>query len=132
MKWRSLQESGSSTDTRPLREIYADRKQLIAKYVPADVQAVHSRAIAELKAQELAANALSVFRVGAKSPSFELPDHHGKLVSSANFLAERRLVLMFIRGRWCPFCVGQMEAMSSMAAAIAAGGASLVAISPQT
>ena len=39
---------------------------------------------------------------------------------------------MFIRGRWCPFCVGQMEATSSIASQIAAAGASLVAVSPQT
>ena len=51
MKWRSLQESGSYSDMRPLREIFAERKELIAKYVPADVQAVHARAVSDLKAQ---------------------------------------------------------------------------------
>ena len=34
MKWRSLQESGSYSDTRPLRQIFAERKEAIAKYVP--------------------------------------------------------------------------------------------------
>jgi peroxiredoxin len=129
MKWRSLQESGSSTDTHPLREIFADRKELIAKYVPADVQAVHSRTIALLKTRELAAQTL---KVGAKSPSCELSDHTGKRISSADLLAKGRVILFFIRGRWCPFCVGQMEAMSSIASEIAAAGASIVAISPQT
>jgi peroxiredoxin len=132
MKWRSLQESGSSSDARSLREIFAERKELIARYVPADVQAVHARAIAEIKARGLAANVLSNFSVGAKAPSFELPDHNGNLVSSASLLAKGRLVLCFIRGRWCPFCVGQMEAMSFIASAIEATGASLFAISPQT
>jgi len=129
MKWRSLQESGSYSDMRPLREILAERKDAIAKYVPADVQAVHARAVAGLKAQGLAAGAL---KVGDKSPSFELPDHNGRPVSSANLLAQGRLVLCFIRGRWCPFCVGQMEAMNYIAAAVEAEGASLVAVSPQT
>ena len=128
MKWRSLQESGAYSDTRPLRQIFADRKELIAKYVPADVQAVHERAVAGLKAQGLAANALAV---GARAPSFELPDHDGKSVSSADLLAKGRLVLCFIRGRWCPFCVGQMEAMNYVATQIEAAGASLVALSPQ-
>lgn len=132
MKWRSLQESGSTADARPLREIFAERKESIARYVPADVQAVHARAVAGLKAQELAANALRVFKVGTNSPSFELPDHNGQRVSSADLLRKGRLVLLFIRGRWCPFCVGQMEAMTCVAAEIAATGASLLAISPQT
>lgn len=129
MKWRSLPESDARSDFRPLREIFAERKDAIAKYVPADVQAVHARAVAGLKAQGLAACAL---KVGDKSPSFELPDHNGQLVSSDQLLSKGRLVLLFIRGRWCPFCVGQMEAMSYVAAAIEAAGASLVAVSPQT
>ncbi len=60
MKWRSLQESDAGSDLRSLREIFAERKELIAKYVPADVQAVHLRTLAGLKAQGLAANALGV------------------------------------------------------------------------
>jgi peroxiredoxin len=131
MKWRSLQESGTYSDLRSLREIFAERKESIAKYVPADVQSVHARAVATLKAQELAARALRTFAVGTKAPSFELPDHNGKPVSSAEILARGRLVLMFIRGRWCPFCVGQMEAMNNIASTIAAAGVSLIAVSPQ-
>jgi peroxiredoxin len=132
MKWRSLAESGSYSDVRPLREIFAERKDAIAKYVPADVQAVHDRAVASLKAQGLAAQALNLFTAGARSPAFELPDHCGKPVSSADLLGKGRLVLLFIRGRWCPFCVGQMEAMNHIADEIKSAGASLVAVSPQT
>jgi len=90
---------------------------------------VHARTVAELKGAQLAATALGV---GAKAPAFELCDQNGKLVSSTSLLAERRLVVCFIRGRWCPFCVGQMEAMNYIAAELAAAGAALVAISPQT
>jgi len=129
MKWRSLAEAGSYTDERPLAEVFAERKELIAKYVPADVQAVHARTVAVLKRQGLAATALGI---GAKAPSFELPDQNGKPVSSGMLLNSGRLVVCFIRGRWCPFCVGQMEAMSAIAALIAAAGAALIAISPQT
>jgi AhpC/TSA family len=109
MKWRSLEESTPETDIRPLREIFAERKELIAKYVPAETQAIHARAVSELKQQRLAANTLSV---GARLPEFQLQDHAGKSVSSTDLLAQGRLVLCFIRGRWCPFCVGQMEAMN--------------------
>jgi peroxiredoxin len=129
MKWRSLQESDESTDARPLREIFAERKELIAKYVPPETQAIHARAVAELKALHLAENILPV---GTKAPVFELPDHDGKSVSSSDLLAKRRLVLCFIRGRWCPFCVGQMEAMNLILPLIEQAGATLVAISPQT
>jgi peroxiredoxin len=129
MKWRSLEEAKPGADTRPLREIFAERKDLIAKYVPAETQSVHAQVVAELKARQLAANILPV---GAKAPEFELQDHDGKIVSSRDLLAKGRLVLCFIRGRWCPFCVGQVEAMNLILPEIKASGAALVAVSPQT
>jgi peroxiredoxin len=129
MKWRSLEESTPDTDTRPLRDIFAERKELIAKYVPAETQAIHAQAVADLKAQRLAAN---VVPIGVKAPTFELPDHNGQIVSSSDLLASGKLVLCFIRGRWCPFCVGQMDAMNLILPLILQTGAAFVAISPQT
>jgi peroxiredoxin len=129
MKWRSLEESSPQTDIRPLRDIFGERKELIAKYVPAETQAIHARAVAELKQRRLAANILPV---GAKAPEFQLQDHDGKSVSSVDLLAKKRLVLCFIRGRWCPFCVAQMEAMNLILPVIEQAGATLMAISPQT
>src|SRR5258708_827036 len=129
MKWRSLEESSSDTDIRSLREIYAERKELIAKYVPAETQAVHARAVAELEQERLAANVLPV---GAKAPEFQLSDYDGKSTSSFDLLARGRLVLCFIRGRWCPFCVAQMEAMNLVLPEIEQAGATFAAVSPQT
>ena len=129
MKWRSLEESSPETEIRPLREIFAERKELISKYVPQQTQAVHAATIAALKQQHLAANILPV---GAKIPEFELQDQVGTNIGSSGLLARGRLVLCFIRGRWCPFCVGQMEAMNLLLPEIARAGATLAAISPQT
>ena len=129
MKWRSLEESSPETDIRPLRDIYAERKELIAKYVPLGTQAIHVRAVAELTQQGLTANTLSV---GSRAEEFQLHDHDGKTISSSDLLAKGRLVLCFIRGRWCPFCVGQMEAMNLILPEIEKAGATLAAISPQT
>jgi peroxiredoxin len=129
MKWRSLEESTAGMDMRPLREIFAERKEAIAKYVPDETQAIHARAVAELKRQNLAANALLA---GTQIPPFELQDHDGKVVRSPDLLAKGSLVLCFIRGRWCPFCVGQMEAMNLILPEIEQAGATLAAISPHT
>ena len=129
MKWRSLEESVSETDIRPLRDIFAERKELIAKYVPAETQAIQARAVAELQRQHRAENILPV---GAKVPEFQLQDHEGKSISSSDLLARGRLVLGFIRGRWCPFCVAQMEAMNLILPDIERAGATLAAVSPQT
>jgi peroxiredoxin len=112
-----------------LSEIFAERKEKIARYVPADTQAIHARVITELKERKLAENALAV---GAKAPEFGLPDHEGTPVSSAELLRKGRLVLCFFRGRWDPFCCGQLEAVNRVLPEIERAGASLVAISPQT
>jgi peroxiredoxin len=129
MKWRSLEEASPNADVRPLHDILAERKELITKYVPAETQAVHARAVAELKRKRLAANILPV---GSNIPEFQLQDHDGKTVSSSALLATGRLVLSFIRGRWCPFCVAQMEAMNLVLPEIEQTGATFLAISPQT
>jgi len=129
VKWRSLEESASLSETRSLREIYADRKELNEKYVPAEIRAVHSRVVAELKASGIAGRAL---KPGTAAPQFDLPDQNGKPARSADLLERGPLIVLFIRGRWCPFCVGQLEAMNAIVPQIQSLGASLVAISPQT
>lgn len=129
MKWRSLEESTPGTDTRSLGELFGERKELIAKYVPSEIQAVHFRVIAGLKEKHLAENVLAA---GAKSPAFELKGHDGTPLSSTELLEKGRMVLCLFRGRWCPFCVGQLEAMNLLLPRIEQTGASLVAISPQT
>jgi len=129
MKWRSLEESAPGTDLRSLREIFAERKALIAQYVPEAARTVHARVISDLKAQALAENALAP---GAQAPLFSLSDQNGKAVSSADLLSRGPLVVCFLRGRWDPFCCGQMEAMNAVLPEIQAAGAALIAISPQT
>jgi peroxiredoxin len=129
MKWRSLEEKIAGVEPRLLRETLSERKEKIAKYVPAAALEVHARVIAELRAQGLAAKSLAV---GARAPEFSLPDQNGKTVSSIELLSRGRLVICFIRGRWDPFCCGQMEAMNRVFPEIESARASLVAISPQT
>lgn len=128
MKWRSLEESTAAVDMRPLREQFAERKQLIAKYVPVEAQAIHARVIAELQQSGMVNRILPV---GAMAPAFELPAHNGAQVSSSDLLGRQRLVICFFRGRWCPFCVGQLEAMNQILSGIERAGACLVAVSPQ-
>src|SRR5207244_5490308 len=85
MKWRSLEESGPSQDKRPLSELFAERKALIAKYVPPETHAIHAQAIAELKEKGLAGR---ILLAGGKFPAFTLKDHNDRPVSSAELLSK--------------------------------------------
>ena len=129
MKWRSLEESATGAERRSLAEVFAERRELIAKYVPAEIQAIHARAIMEVRECGIAARAL---RAGDKSPDFELADQNGTRLRAAELLQKGKLVVCFFRGRWCPFCVGQLEAMDAIHTEIQRLGALLVGISPQT
>jgi peroxiredoxin len=71
-------------------------------------------------------------KAGDIAPEFTLRDPEGKLVSSRDLLAKGPLVLSFYRGVWCPYCNLELQALQDALPVIAARGASLVAISPQT
>jgi peroxiredoxin len=129
MKWRSLEESKPAQDTRPLREQLAERKALIEKLVPAATQAIHRQVVEDLQRSGIADR---VLQPCAKAPAFDLPDHNGKRVTSTELLSRGRLVLCFIRGRWDPFCCGQLEAMNLYVPQFEQAGATVAFISPQT
>jgi peroxiredoxin len=71
-------------------------------------------------------------KAGDLAPQFTLLDPEGKPVSSRELLARGPLVISFYRGVWCPYCNMELQALQSALPEIAARGASLVAISPQT
>ncbi len=74
-----------------------------------------------------------ILPVGAQAPSFTLEDARtGKLVNSADLLALGPLVVNFFRGRWCPYCVTELETWRELHPQLRERGALLVAISPQT
>lgn len=129
MKWRGLEESKPGQHAATLGEELEERKTLAEQYVPEDVQQVNRRTVQELCASGMADRILPF---GARAPQFELPDQGGEPVSSAELLSRGRLVICFFRGRWCPFCVAQLEAMNAALPRIQSAGAGLVAISPQT
>jgi peroxiredoxin len=129
MKWRGISETDAEQSASSLREELAERKRLMELYVPADTRAVNERATEALRNSGITERAL---KVGEQAPSFTLLDHNGKPVSSATLLATGPLVIAFLRGRWCPFCCGEAEALNRMFPEFEHAGASLVAISPQS
>ena len=70
-------------------------------------------------------------RVGDIAPAFALPDEHGRIVHLAERLANGPVVLLFVRGGWCPFCTLTLRAYQAVLPEIHAAGADLLAISPQ-
>lgn len=91
-------------------------------------------AIGERAVEELFATGIEerILPVGTRAPEFALKDSAGRLVKSADLLTLGPLVIKFFRGRWCPYCVTELEAWRDLYGQIRERGALLAAISPET
>ncbi len=75
----------------------------------------------------------NILPVGATAPSFALQDAlTRKMVRSEDLLALGKVVLKVFRGRWCPYCMTELEAWQSLYPQVREAGALLIALSPQT
>jgi peroxiredoxin len=99
------------------------------KLVQTERLAVGERAVEELFATGIEERILPV---GATAPEFELKDSSGRMVRSRDLLAVGPLVVKFFRGRWCPYCVTELETWRDLYNRLRELGALLVAISPET
>jgi peroxiredoxin len=108
-----------------LDEITANTRHL----VQAERLAVSERAVAELFASGIEDKILPV---GAQAPEFSLKDSTGKVVRSADLLNLGPLIIKFFRGRWCPYCVTELEAWRDLHGQLRERGVLLIAVSPQT
>ena len=107
-----------------LDEITANTRNLVQP----ERLAVGERAVGELFASGIEEKILPV---GAIAPAFALNDSNGKLVRSADMLALGPLVIKFFRGRWCPYCITELETWRNLYGELRERGALLVAIGPQ-
>ncbi len=108
-----------------LDEITANTRKLVQP----ERMAVGERAVEELFASGIEEKILPV---GARAPEFTLNNASGRPIRSADLLALGPLVLKFFRGRWCPYCVTELEAWRDLHSRLRESGALLAAVSPQT
>jgi peroxiredoxin len=108
-----------------LDEITANTRHLVQQ----ERLAVGERAVAELFASGIEDRILPV---GALAPEFELNDATGHLVRSTDLLALGPMVIKFFRGRWCPYCVTELEAWRDLYGTLREREGLMVAIGPQT
>ncbi len=91
-------------------------------------------AITDNAVQQLLATGVEsrILPVGAAAPAFTLEDAlTRKTVRSSDLLSVGTLIVKFFRGRWCPYCMTELEAWQQLYPTVRERGALLVAISPQ-
>lgn len=97
--------------------------------IPADTLAVMDKATRSLELSGIARDAVAV---GTPAPAFSLPDQQGQSRTLEELRREGPVVISFYRGAWCPYCNLELRALQATVPEMAAIGARLVAISPQT
>lgn len=108
-----------------LDEITANTRTLVQP----ERLAINERAVEDLFSTGIEERILPV---GAKAPEFALRDSSGRTVKSTDLLGVGPVILNFFRGRWCPYCVTELEAWRELYPVVRERGGLLVAISPQT
>lgn len=69
--------------------------------------------------------------VGEISPNFTALDIYGSKFTLADLLDKGEVVLIFIRGQWCPFCNKHLKEIQENLPLIYQKGASVVVVSPE-
>ncbi|MFN4313552.1 MAG: peroxiredoxin-like family protein [Chitinophagaceae bacterium] len=69
--------------------------------------------------------------LNAKAPDFKAKDQNGNEVRLKDLLKKGKVVLVFYRGYWCPYCNRYLKLLEDSLSAIQTKGATLVAVSAE-
>ncbi|PQJ12726.1 alkyl hydroperoxide reductase [Flavipsychrobacter stenotrophus] len=70
-------------------------------------------------------------KVGSTAPSFTAKDYRGRNVDLKAMTQKGKVILVFYRGQWCPYCNRYLSSLQDSMQLIAGKGATVVAISPE-
>jgi peroxiredoxin len=69
--------------------------------------------------------------IASKAPDFKAKDQNGNEVKLKDLLKKGKVVLLFYRGYWCPYCNRQLSKLNDSLHLIAEKGATVVAVTPE-
>lgn len=103
--------------------------QTMSSQLPQEILNAFADSIADLKKDRIEDRS---FRKGMKARSFSLKSSQGKTINSDNLLGEYdKIILVFFRGDWCPYCNLELRALQEALSRIENKKAKLIAASPQ-
>lgn len=69
--------------------------------------------------------------IASKAPDFKAKDQSGNEIRLKDLLKKGKVVLVFYRGQWCPYCNRELSRLQDSLQLINDKGATLIAISPE-
>ncbi len=73
----------------------------------------------------------SGLKVNDKAPEFSAKDQNGKVISLNDELKNGKVVLIFYRGQWCPYCNKELKGIEDSLSLITSKGAIVLAVTPE-
>lgn len=73
----------------------------------------------------------TALKIGDKAPDFKAKDHAGNVVSLKELTKKGKVVVMFYRGAWCPYCNKYMSEIEKALPDFSAKNATVIAITPE-
>lgn len=70
-------------------------------------------------------------KVGEKAPLINGIDQFGKNINSTEILKEQKILLLFYRGNWCPYCRKHLKSLQEHLTALTAKGYYVLVVSPE-
>ncbi|GEM_PF-330696 len=123
------EETETMEDTTSLQDILNDKKEGFNAEADSAKKRVYAEGIQAVIDAKIATNAL---QVGDKAPNFTLTNATGKKITLYKELKKGPVILMWYRGGWCPYCNLTLNAMQDMLPQFLAGGAQLLALTPES
>ncbi|MBK8952947.1 MAG: AhpC/TSA family protein [Chitinophagaceae bacterium] len=69
--------------------------------------------------------------IASKAPDFKAKDQNGDEIRLKDLLKKGKVIIVFYRGQWCPYCNRFLSVLQDSLQFIKDKGASLVAVSPE-
>lgn len=69
--------------------------------------------------------------IGEIVPNAKLLDPYGKIIELNNLIKNKKSILVFYRGGWCPYCNQQLSILAAIEEEIVEEGYQIIAISPE-
>ena len=69
--------------------------------------------------------------INSKAPDFRAKDQTGMEIHLKEVLKKGKVVLVFYRGQWCPYCNRQLKKLEDSLQLIISKGATLIAVTPE-
>jgi len=124
---QSLEES-LAQDTMLLQTVLDEKKARFNAKADSIKKQVYAEGILAVVEAKVTENAI---QKGDKATNFTLTNATGEAVTLYDELKKGPVILMWYRGGWCPYCNLTLKAMQDMLPQFEAGGAQLMALTPE-